>query len=44
MFLQLPIANINDEITYFIIWFREKELELYIDDDAFAFSSDAKQL
>lgn len=44
IFLEMAIANINNKITRFIIWFRENELEFVIDDSVTEFSHNAKQL
>ena len=44
IFLEVSIANIDNKIIYFIMWFRENKLELVIDDDANEFCQCAKQL
>lgn len=44
IFLEVSIANIDNKIIYFIMWFRENKLELVIDDDANEFCQSAKQL
>ena len=44
IFLEIAIANINNKITRFIIWFRENELDFVIDVSVTVFCHNAKQL
>jgi len=44
IFLEMAIANIDDKIIHFIMWFRDNKLEFVEDCNMCEFCENAKQL